>query len=135
MTNIMNVSEFVEKFVEPNTLIRLWYKPTDGSDESYEEVIGDDSTLMEWELIKSEYRNRLMVGVTDILYLKSPYIEAINLVIEREDQQTPPSPPLSRVIREGSTNSCPNCRSTMGRRGLFGPLSCHNKKCPNHISK
>jgi len=48
-----------------------------------------------------------------------------------------PKPPLGRVLREGSIHTCPNCHSTMTRRGflnLFGQLLCDNPKCPNSKS-
>ncbi len=85
----MKVKDFIEQFVEPNTLIRLWYKFEGG----HAEVISGDKPQMEWELIKSKYANRIVVGVTDILYGHSPYIEAVNLTIEREqyaDKQVNP---------------------------------------------
>lgn len=74
----MDVSGFVKWFVQPNTLIRLWYKVKGG----HEEVISGDKPMMEHELVKSEYAHREVVGVTDILYMKSNYSEAVNLVIK-----------------------------------------------------
>jgi len=78
----MKVIEFVETFIEPNTLVRLWYKLPKGEDGQHKEVIEGDKPMMEWEFIKSEYKDSTVIGVTDILYLKSPYIEAVNLVIK-----------------------------------------------------
>lgn len=75
----MTLKEFIEQFVCPNTLIRLQYNVLGG----HEEVMGD-SPKMEHELIKSEYSHREVIGVTDILYIKSHYTEAVNIVIERE---------------------------------------------------
>lgn len=75
----MTLKQFIENFVEPNTLIRLQYKLKDG----HEEVDGDNPQ-MEWELKTSKYANRKVIGVTDILYLKSNYQEAVNISIERE---------------------------------------------------
>ena len=40
--------------------------------------------MMEHELIKSEYANSEIIGITDILYLKSNYVEAVNLVIIKQ---------------------------------------------------
>ena len=74
----MNVKDFIVAFVEPNTLIRLWYKIKGG----HKEVIKGDKPMMEHELIKSKYCNKKVVGVTDILYLKSNYIESLNLIIK-----------------------------------------------------
>jgi len=38
---------------------------------------------MEHQLVKGEYKNRKVVGVTDILHPHSHYPEAVNLVIGR----------------------------------------------------
>ena len=46
----MKVKKFIKKFVEPNTLIRLWVK----SGLDYSEVIKDDKPMMEHELIESK---------------------------------------------------------------------------------
>lgn len=75
----MKLKKFIKKFVEPNTLIRLQYKIVGG----HEEVIGNDNPKMEHELIKSEFANKKVIGVTDILFIKSNYVEAVNIVIER----------------------------------------------------
>jgi len=79
----MTVKEFIENCVCHNTLIRLWYKTLPGTKGQHVEVIEGDKPMMEHELIKSEYANRIIIGVTDILYLHSHYMEAVNLVIER----------------------------------------------------
>lgn len=83
MKNKTKVSDFVNNFIEPNTLIRLWYKLPKGSDGQHEEVIKGDKPMMEHELVKSKYKDHIVIGVTDILYFKSNYVEAVNLVIER----------------------------------------------------
>jgi hypothetical protein len=74
----MNLKEFIEKFVGKNTLIRLWYKVKGG----YEQVDGDNPK-MEWQLANSEYANKNVLYVKDILVLNSSYVEAVNIVIER----------------------------------------------------
>lgn len=72
----MVLKEFIERFVEKNTLVRLWYKAPGGHDQvSY-------PVCMEWELVKSEYATRKVIGVTDILCPGS-HIEAVNISIER----------------------------------------------------
>lgn len=76
----MKLKEFIENFVEPNTLIRLHYKIQGG----HEEVCGE-KPQMEWKLKVGEYADREVVGVTDIVYLKSHYTEAVNLTIQREE--------------------------------------------------
>ncbi len=75
----MKVKEFISKFVEYNTLIRLWYKTKGG----HTEVIKGDKPMMEHQLVNSDYADKEVVGVTDILYQHSHYAEAVNLVIER----------------------------------------------------
>lgn len=74
----MKLKEFIEAFVEPNTLIRLQYKIKGG----HEEVLPVANPKMEWELRESKYADREVVGVTDILY-RGHYPEAVNLVIKR----------------------------------------------------
>jgi uncharacterized membrane protein YkgB len=73
----MILKEFIQQFVEPNTLIRLQYKTKEGH-----EAVNGDKPEMEWQLEKGIYANRKVIGVTDILYYKSPYSEAVNIVIE-----------------------------------------------------
>ena len=48
-----------------------------------------------------------------------------------------PKPPLKRIIRTGTGCICPNCGSTMSKKGflgLFGKKVCHNNNCPNSNS-
>lgn len=76
----MILKDFIEQFVEPNTLIRLQYKTRSGH-----EHVGDNNyPEMEWKLKDSEYANHQVVGVTDILYHESCHSEAVNIVIERK---------------------------------------------------
>ncbi len=74
----MIVTGFVGNYIQHNTLIRLWFPVKNG----YEEVIKGDKPMMEHELIKTIYADIEVIGITDILYEKSNYIEAVNLVIE-----------------------------------------------------
>lgn len=80
----MTLKEFIEKFVESNSLIRLLYKTTSG----HEIVLNDwNQVSMEWEILKNEgkykdYVNANVISITDIL-VPGPYSEAINIVIER----------------------------------------------------
>jgi len=50
---------------------------------------------------------------------------------------TPPAPPLSRVIREGTFGTCPNCKSTeIKRYRYFGKIiGCINEKCFKYYKK
>lgn len=59
-----------------------------------------------------------------------------NLKNEKEEynQAIKPTPPLYRVIRQGVSNFCSNCGSTMPRSGFlmfFGKRYCDNDKCKN----
>lgn len=76
----MILKEFIEQFIEKNTLIRLQYKIKGG----HEEVTPNSIPIMEWELKESEYSNRKVIGITDILYKNKHHSEAVNLTIERE---------------------------------------------------
>ena len=75
----VTVKEFIENFVEPNTLIRLQQVIPGG----HKEIIPGDKPMMEWKLKDDKkYRDREVVGVTDILYPHSHYVEAVNLTIK-----------------------------------------------------
>jgi len=74
----MKLKKFIEKFVEPNTLIRLQYKIKGG----HEEV---GNLGMEWELKDGLFANHRVVGITDIL-VRGNYTEAVNLVIKRKNK-------------------------------------------------
>jgi len=82
----MKLHEFVEKFIEHNTLIRLVYKEKGG----HRLVLNDwNDVSMEHELLKGEgkfkdYVNYDVLGVTDIL-VNGPYSEAVNIVIKEID--------------------------------------------------
>lgn len=76
----MIVKDFIEEFVAPNSLVRLWYQLSDGK---YIGVIANDKPLMDWEiLIRESYINKEVVGIASIL-VPGPYTEAINLVIKQ----------------------------------------------------
>ena len=70
----MNLRDFIERFIEKNTLIRV-HTPTSSG---HKEVI---PLTMEWELLKTN--NHLLestvIGVTDILHPQHP--EAVNIVV------------------------------------------------------
>jgi hypothetical protein len=62
--------------------------------------------------------------------------------IKKESQSiqhipAPPTPPLDRVMKDGVTNFCKHCGSTVSKNGLlglFGEMLCHNQQCPNSKS-
>lgn len=82
----MILKEFIKKFVEPNTLIRLVYKQESG----HRTVLNSwDDVSMEWEILKergiyTDYVNREVIGITDIL-VNGHYKEAINISIKDDN--------------------------------------------------
>jgi hypothetical protein len=76
--NNMKLKKFIKKFVEPNTIIKLWYKTPSGH-----EPVEGDSWKMEWEFLRdNEFYDYKVIGVTDILLINSPYTESVNIVVE-----------------------------------------------------
>ena len=78
----MILKDFIEEFVEPNTLIRLWKKIKGGHQPLFDST---DMVEMEWRIKKGEgiykgLEDSPVVGVTDIL-VKGNYTEAVNIVI------------------------------------------------------
>lgn len=80
----MKLGEFIEKFVENNSLVRLVYKTKSGHI-----TVGEnwDVADMEWQILKGEgsFKNCIdnkVIGVTDII-VGGICSEAINIVIER----------------------------------------------------
>ena len=74
----MILKEFIEKFILPNTLCRLLYKEKNGFIE-----VEPDVHYMEHELINCKYSDREVIGIKDIYFYKSHYMEVVNIVIER----------------------------------------------------
>ena len=72
----MKLKKFIDKFIEPNSLVRLWFE----SDEGHTLII---PPIMEWQLIKdnSKFLSYSVSGVTDIL-VHDHYKEAINIVLK-----------------------------------------------------
>ena len=84
----MKLGEFIEKF-RHNNMIRLHYKTKEG----YECVLNDHNEVsMDWEVLKGKSKNRHyinneVVKLVSILYTSGHYPEAINIVIEKLDNQ------------------------------------------------
>lgn len=72
----LTLEEFIQEFIEKNTLIRLWYKIKEG----HEIVDKEKSVRMEWEWVNSYYAGAVVIGVTDIV-TEEPK-EAVNISIE-----------------------------------------------------
>ena len=82
----MKLKEFIENFIESNSLVRLWY-PIKGGHEMVTKDYNDVS--MEWEILKGkgiyrDYSDYVVKGVTDISILQGNYKEAINIVIDKK---------------------------------------------------
>jgi len=69
----MTLKEFIEKFIEPNTTIRLWLKIKGGHQVLHE-------VEMEHFFVKSNYADREVLYITDIL--TPEYCEAVNIVLK-----------------------------------------------------
>jgi hypothetical protein len=75
----MILKEFIETFVLPNTLIRLWEPTQEGH------RIITEAPVMEWELLQEKTVYSLLlynivIGVTDIL-INDVYPETVNIVL------------------------------------------------------
>lgn len=80
----MKLKEFVEQFVEGNSIVRLWHPISGG----HHRIVGEDMNVvdMAWKIVSGEgvYSNLVdseVIGLTSIL-VGGPYSEAVNLVIE-----------------------------------------------------
>lgn len=78
----MKLSEFIDKYVCKNTLIRLW-TPYNGGNKMLHD--GHTEVGMEWQVAKGEsfqskYKDSEVIGVTDIVTEKTK--EAVNIVIK-----------------------------------------------------
>jgi hypothetical protein len=93
----MKLGEFIKNFSH-NNMIRLHYK----TDKGYECVLNDHNEVsMDWEVLKGKSKNRHyinneVVKLVSILYTSGHYPEAINIVIEKLDNQ----PFIGEVIEE-----------------------------------
>ena len=79
----MKLGEYIEQFVEKNSIIRLWYKTYGGH--QLVQKKDWDAVSMEWEILKGNgiyapYINHKVTGTTSILSKIHP--EAINIIIE-----------------------------------------------------
>ena len=96
----MKLGEFIKNFSH-NNLVRLHYKIKEGN-----ELVSEswDDVSMDWEIPKAQgifrhYVDNEVLGLASILITKNRYPEAINIVIERLDNQ----PFVEEVIEDKST--------------------------------
>ena len=79
----MTLKDFINEYVESNSLVRLLYKNPGG----HKTVLNDwDIVAMDWEIVRgqgpySPYINHKVLYVASIL-VRGPYSESINIVIE-----------------------------------------------------
>ena len=78
----MKLGEFIEKFIERNSLIRLLYKEKSGHRIIHQRW---DDVSMEWEILKGKGKNRHYIN-NDVICVTSiatggHYPESINIVI------------------------------------------------------
>jgi hypothetical protein len=79
----MTLKEFINEYVEGNSLVRVLYKNPGG----YKTVLNDwDDVAMDHQIVKGKgkyapYINHKVIGLISIL-VRGPYSEAINIVIE-----------------------------------------------------
>lgn len=98
----MMLGEFIKQFSH-NNMIRLHYKTKEG----YECVLNDHNEVsMDWEVLEGKSKNRHyinneVVKLVSILYTSGHYPEAINIVIEKLDNQ----PFIEEVIDDRSSFS------------------------------
>ena len=84
----MTLREFVEKFICPNTMIRLWVPHRGGHMMLCEDL---DEVGMEWQILEKEgwqyvFADHEVIGVTDIRCDRYP--EAVNIVIKLKGGDT-----------------------------------------------
>lgn len=97
----MTLKDFIDEYVEHNSLVRVLYKNPDTGDASvtnvanlrssklsgHKLILDDwDDLAMDWEIVKGQgkyapYINHEVIGITSIL-TGGPYPESINIVIE-----------------------------------------------------
>jgi hypothetical protein len=95
----MKLGEFIEKFVEHNSLIRLVYKEKGGH-----RIVSDnwEDVCMEHDILNGKgkfrhYINNEVLGIASIL-VQGHYPESINIVIEELENQP--------FIEETPTENC-----------------------------
>jgi len=80
----MTLKEFIDEYIERNSMVRILYKDNPGS---YRILLNDwDEVSMEWEIVKGQgryaaYANHKVIGIACIS-VTGPYSSAINIVIE-----------------------------------------------------
>lgn len=90
----ITLKSFIENYIVPNSLIRLWFPCENGG---HEMICKEDSSkpdniddvCMEWQLLQNKvwqsfYKDCKVIGIKDIC-VNGFYREAINIVLEREN--------------------------------------------------
>lgn len=80
---IMNLHEFIEKYIARNTIIRLWKPETKGKPYGSKVMLTEEKGTMEWEVLDiPELKDIPVIHITDIVCDKSR--EAVNIVIDTD---------------------------------------------------
>ncbi len=84
----MKLGEFINNFSH-NNIIRLWYTIKGGHELVAEDI---NAVSMDWEVPKAKgvfrhYVNNEVLGLTTVLMTSGRYPEALNIVIERLENQ------------------------------------------------
>ena len=111
----MKLKEFVEKYIERNSLVRLVYSDIGGHEFLSSNV---DHVCMEHEIVKgigiyASYINNDVIGIASIL-VDGNYTESINIVIKRIDGQ----PIVSGVSYSYVVDKTPIIDSTLDYDGF-----------------
>lgn len=98
----MNLLDFINCYIQPNSIIRLVYKTKEGYEavnEKWEDI------SMEWEIARVKganrhYANNKVIGIAGILS-DCRYPETINIVIEKMENQ-----PFVKELKEDTSTQC-----------------------------
>lgn len=90
--DVLVLKDFIENYVGKNTLIRLWHKCQVGH-----KPVDGDNCKMEWEISKGQFADCRVLYVKDIIAVGSPHLEAVNIVIEKPQDQLPLSAPIDNL--------------------------------------
>ena len=74
----MKLKEFVDKYIEHNTMVRLWTKMSNGNLCMVEDNV--NKVFMNHVIKNTYYKNWIFISVTNVL-CRGGYLEATNLIV------------------------------------------------------
>ena len=74
----MKLKEFVDKYIEHNTMVRLWTKMSNGNLCMVEDNV--NKVFMNHEIKNTYYKDWIFISVTNVL-CRGGYLEATNLIV------------------------------------------------------